>query len=608
MKSLKYIRRKRSSKSSTRRKRSPKSSKRRKRSFKKKSFKIDGGVVQTCADCRVKGENLLKCVKCKDVYYCEICQEKNWKTHSKECVVPYETFADQETEECVVCLEKLGLRFISHLICCGSKICFPCYNNWTNKKIELDVLTGKPTSNKNCPMCREPQYTNKVAVEILTTKHKNKSWAHYDLGIRYKDGIGVLKNEAKAKIHLLKAAKENNLHAIQAIGTFYRDGEGGFSKSYDKAIEYYKRGSDQGLELCSVSLATLYFIEPHKNESLAVKYMKAAAHQNSVDAQYRLAKFYIKGLYGLPENINKGISFIINAADNGLQAAQIDLGIFYFNGKGVEKSTSLAIEYIKKGLSKKSLTNMNIEHYVNNITPISEDDRNYNVGTLAKCYDEKGPDQSLIDSYYFYKKFIKLHTPSCKGCVEEDSVNKRIEEIYNFLREFNKCSECKKYKNEGETPMMICSFCKLAFYCDKKCQEKNWESHKEICILIKEQNEIEKKERDEREKKVKREQIQEKIRKALDDEEIARKKAFDDEEIARKKALDDEETARQQAYAELMADEAKDDKAVKGKKGKKKWGLSSAAELDEQLNKSRKEEEKKRSESKKKRPESESKR
>lgn len=42
------------------------------------------------------------------------------------------------------------------------------------------------------------------------------------------------------------------------------------------------------------------------------------------------------------------------------------------------------------------------------------------------------------------------------------------------------CGSCHRWATE-DTPLSLCSGCKLIYYCSKDCQRKAWKSHKPVC-------------------------------------------------------------------------------------------------------------------------------
>lgn len=48
--------------------------------------------IKDCKNCGEREKELLKCSRCKKVYYCGAdCQRKNWPTHKLTCSKPQET-------------------------------------------------------------------------------------------------------------------------------------------------------------------------------------------------------------------------------------------------------------------------------------------------------------------------------------------------------------------------------------------------------------------------------------------------------------------------------------------------------------------------------------
>ena len=186
-------------------------------------------------------------------------------------------------------------------------------------------------------------------------------------------------------------------------------------------------------------------------------------------------------IYSHPVDKAKGIELITMAADNGLQIAQANLGLQYYNGNGVEVSYSLALKYFKLALTE--LQENDKKYSLNGLSPLSDEQRNNIMYVIASCYLGNGPDQSAIDSYYWFKKYLSTHPSSCKGCDKELRAKKLIDAINKDLT--SRCSTCNKKKG-GDLPMMICSGCRVVSYCTKECQRAGWGSHKEICKQLKE--------------------------------------------------------------------------------------------------------------------------
>lgn len=72
------------------------------------------------------------------------------------------------------------------------------------------------------------------------------------------------------------------------------------------------------------------------------------------------------------------------------------------------------------------------------------------------------------------------------------SAHRMIIETTNIYKQYNgsdpsKCSFCSKQSsdiNEGDSKLLVCSRCKLAYYCNRACQGKHWPTHKTTCTPI----------------------------------------------------------------------------------------------------------------------------
>ena len=71
---------------------------------------------------------------------------------------------------------------------------------------------------------------------------------------------------------------------------------------------------------------------------------------------------------------------------------------------------------------------------------------------------------------------------------EVAAFGKRFESAVDFLqnavkRQNSVCSACGK--GNLATKLQACSVCKLALYCSKECQKRDWKQHKPHCVKAK---------------------------------------------------------------------------------------------------------------------------
>ena len=79
----------------------------------------------------------------------------------------------------------------------------------------------------------------------------------------------------------------------------------------------------------------------------------AAAERGEADAQYQVARAYLRG-EGVPKDVNKAFALMKAAAEHGNADAIGGLGYFYSVGVAVPKDAKLALEWFRKGAEKGS--------------------------------------------------------------------------------------------------------------------------------------------------------------------------------------------------------------------------------------------------------------
>lgn len=369
---------------------------------------------------------------------------------------------------CGVCLEDVSINATSYMPCCGQEMCHSCYQQWFFNDYDESM-------EKTCPLCRERHYSEKDEMSILKAHvREGKMWAHYKIGAIYANK-DTYRDDKRALKHYLLAAEGGELRSLRNLGIlFCRQGD------YPKTIEYWKRGSDIGIEMCSFLLAILYFKIPTLDVdgvSKALHYMQLAVHQKSYDAYSKLGIWYFDGKCGLDVDKARGIELLTMAADAGHQLSQYLLGFYYFKGDGVEQSISMALHYFT--LASVILTRKDKAYVVQMNTEEDEINEPRNATfMIAECHLLN---ESLVDAYYFFLKFQSTHTMACKGCEIEDVVTEKMNSIRENLARF--CSNCKRKKESK--PLAVCGGCNILFFCSKDCQRALWISHKEICVKIK---------------------------------------------------------------------------------------------------------------------------
>jgi len=160
-------------------------------------------------------------------------------------------------------------------------------------------------------------------------------------------------NKEEAIKWFRKSAEQGYCHAQFYLAYFYERGFGSdknIEKSdywYKKAFKSYKKQALKGDDYSQVYIATSYQRGNgvKQNEAKAINWYKKAMKQGNRKAIYRIGTIYA-GSSEL-KNEKKAIKYIKLAAEKGYLMAQMCLGMFYEEGRIVEKDISKAIKWYR---------------------------------------------------------------------------------------------------------------------------------------------------------------------------------------------------------------------------------------------------------------------
>ncbi|XP_077983813.1 uncharacterized protein LOC144438593 [Glandiceps talaboti] len=130
----------------------------------------------------------------------------------------------------------------------------------------------------------------------------------------------------EASTHFEYLANESTGSVLNIVGlSQVQDG------SLVKAAEQFRLASDLGYTKSLYNLGLCYEqgIGVTKSLQKAAEYYKLAAEKGHPMALYNLAVFYLLGLGGLPKDTHKAVELMEEAAEKGLQQAQVYMGIYY---------------------------------------------------------------------------------------------------------------------------------------------------------------------------------------------------------------------------------------------------------------------------------------
>ena len=129
------------------------------------------------------------------------------------------------------------------------------------------------------------------------------------------------------------------------LGLLYQKGGVYTNQNISLAIYYFSKSAKKGYAIAQNALGEIYndgeIVD--RDVSKAKKYFSAVAEQGLVDAQKNLADLYYE-----ENDYNNSFIWWSNAANQGDEIAQFNLGALYDNGEGVNQDYSQAIKWFKK--------------------------------------------------------------------------------------------------------------------------------------------------------------------------------------------------------------------------------------------------------------------
>ena len=237
--------------------------------------------------------------------------------------------------------------------------------------------------------------------------------AQYTLGDCYYYAIGISKDEEEAVQWYRKAAEQGDNDAQHRLGRCYSEGWG-VTQNYEEAAMWYRKAAKQGNENSKKELEEInnlknvipieidssltadqltskgweYFDKT--DYSSAAQYFYKAAKIGHAEAQLELGLLYRYGL-GVEENDTEAIKWIRKAAEQEYTEAQCSLGVCYAFGQGVTKNYTEAAKWYRKAAEQGDST---AQCY------------------LADCYyNGAGVTQDYIEAIKWYRKSVEQENP-----------------------------------------------------------------------------------------------------------------------------------------------------------------------------------------------------
>jgi TPR repeat protein len=188
-----------------------------------------------------------------------------------------------------------------------------------------------------------------TAMERIEQSIKKMSPHNYcRYGVLFSGGIEVEKNYTIALAFLRKADNQRNGFSQAQIGLMYIDGHG-VPKNESEGMDWIKKSlkNINQSECYNIGLRLYNRYEREKYLSIALLFIKEAAEGGSGLAQALLGEIYLvdKGIQKRQDEESKWIQISVR---NLKESECYDLGMKYYNGSEVEKNYAIAIIYLQE--------------------------------------------------------------------------------------------------------------------------------------------------------------------------------------------------------------------------------------------------------------------
>lgn len=196
--------------------------------------------------------------------------------------------------------------------------------------------------------------------------------AQVNLGEAYLSGRGVERDPAMAAALFEKAALQDNQAGMFNLATLYIKGVG-VPRSFEKAFQYAEKAANAvakteiytkdnayqspGMVVIAKAqgfLALCYRdgIGTAKDIDKSMEYLKKAARNGNLDAVMILGDAYENGK-NLPRDLAEAEKCYRSAADKGMSLAQYLLGVKYSTGETIAKNLPEAIKYLTRAVDNR---------------------------------------------------------------------------------------------------------------------------------------------------------------------------------------------------------------------------------------------------------------
>ena len=173
-----------------------------------------------------------------------------------------------------------------------------------------------------------------------------------NLGVSYRDALGIAQDYVKAREWYEKAVAKNNTSAMVDLGLLYENGQG-VARDYIRAREWFEKAAEKGEGMAMFNLGLLY----ENGQGVTQDYIRArewfekAADQDHASAMFNLGLLYANG-WGMALDYVRAREWYEKAAAKDNASAMFNLALLYENGQSVTQDYAKAREWYEKAAAK----------------------------------------------------------------------------------------------------------------------------------------------------------------------------------------------------------------------------------------------------------------
>jgi len=169
------------------------------------------------------------------------------------------------------------------------------------------------------------------------------SASRYNLGTLHALGLGTEQNYTRAALWFRLAAEKGHAPSQNNLAMFLEHGMG-VDKDARQALSWYQRSAAQGDPEGQHRLALAYLDGDMvvTDTTKAMRLFTLSAESGHAPAQFMLGYILETGHGGVGKNLHRAAAWYKAAAEQGLPDAQLNLGLMYLAGRGVDRMMVLA--------------------------------------------------------------------------------------------------------------------------------------------------------------------------------------------------------------------------------------------------------------------------